>query len=89
MSRRGAWTLIALCAWTLWIWLTFTWIIGHQDHPAAFKIVHGLIAAGSIAFGVAAGRIGYRALRSGSDPAAPPGSAARAELGDREALRSR
>ena len=64
MSKRAAWTLIALCAWSLWVWLTFTWIIGHQDHPMGFKVVHGLIAIGSIAFGLAAGWIGYHGLRA-------------------------
>jgi len=83
MSRRAAWALIALCAWTLWVWLTFTWIIGHQDHPMGFKVVHGLIAIGSIAFGLVAGWIGYRGLRparsQGSDP----------EIADREVMGSR
>ena len=53
MSRRAAWTLIAACAWTVWVWLTFMWIIGHQDHPMGFKVVHGLIAVGSIVVFVA------------------------------------
>jgi type VI protein secretion system component VasK len=83
MSRRAAWTLIALCAWSLWVWLTFTWIIGHQDHPMGFKVVHGLIAVGSIAFGLAAGWIGYRGLR----PAHPAPS--EEEIGDREVMESR
>ena len=76
MSRRAAWTLIALGAWTLWVWLTFMWIIGHQDHPMGFKVVHGIIAAGSIGFGIAAARIGYRALR--------PARGAPAEFADRD-----
>ena len=63
MSRRASWTLIALFAWTTWVWITFMWIIDHQDHPMGFKVVHGLLAVGSIAFGVAAGWIGYRGLR--------------------------
>ena len=89
MSRRAAWTLIALGAWTLWVWLTFMWIIGHQDHPMGFKVVHGIIAVGSIAFGVAAARIGYRALRpAGGSPPAPV-SAVRGEFSDREGLASR
>jgi type VI protein secretion system component VasK len=83
MSRRAAWLLIALCAWTLWVWLTFTWIIGHQDHPMGFKVVHGLIALGSIAFGLAAGWIGYRGLR----PARAQNSDA--EIMDREVMGSR
>jgi hypothetical protein len=89
MSRRAAWTLIALCAWTTWVWLTFMWIIGHQQHPMGFKVVHGVIAAGSIAFGLAAGGIGYRALR----PARPaPGGdrpTGQGEMADREGLASR
>jgi hypothetical protein len=89
MSRRAAWTLIALGAWTLWVWLTFMWIIGHQDHPMGFKVVHGIIAVGSIAFGLAAARIGYRALRpSGGGPPARVG-ADPGEFADREGLASR
>lgn len=63
MSRRAAWTLIALCAWTLWVWLTRMWNIAHQDQTTAFKVVHAMLGMGSIAFGLAAGWIGYRALR--------------------------
>ena len=89
MSRRAAWILIASCAWTVWVWLTFMWIIGHQDHPMGFKVVHGIIAVGSIAFGIAAARIGYRALRPAG--AGSPGrvSADREELADREGVASR
>jgi hypothetical protein len=83
MSRRAAWTLIALCAWTLWVWITRVWIIAGQDQSMGFKVVHGILAAGSIAFGLAAGWIGYRGLRSGRQ-AAPA-----AEFDDREALRTR
>jgi hypothetical protein len=83
MSRRAAWALIALCAWTLWVWLTFTWIISHQDHPMGFKVVHGLIALGSIAFGLVAGWIGYRGLRPvRSQPS-------HGEIMDREVMGSR
>lgn len=79
MSRRAAWTLIALCAWTLWVWITRVWIIAGQDQSMGFKVVHGILAAGSIAFGLAAGWIGYRRLR----PAGGPARAA--ESADREA----
>jgi hypothetical protein len=64
MSRRAAWTLIALCAWTLWVWLTRMWIIAHQDQTMGFKVVHTILGIGSIAFGLAAGWIGYRALQA-------------------------
>jgi len=82
MSRRAAWTLIALCAWTLWVWITRIWIIAGQDQSTGFKVVHGILAGGSIAFGLAAGWIGYRGLR----PARR--SAPDADLADREALRA-
>jgi hypothetical protein len=74
MSRRAAWTLIALCAWTLWVWITRVWIIAGQDQSTGFKVVHGFLAAGSIAFGLAAGWIGYRGLRPANSPdrEAPP-----------------
>jgi len=64
MSRRAAWTLIALCAWTLWVWLTRMWIIAHRHQTMGFKVVHTILGIGSIAFGLAAGWIGYRALRT-------------------------
>jgi len=64
VSRRVAWFLIALCAWSLYIWITLIVIIGRQDHPISFKIVHDTLAVISIAFGITAGAIGYKALRS-------------------------
>jgi hypothetical protein len=65
MSRRAAWTLIALCAWTLWVWITRVSIIFGQDESTGFKVVHTILAFGSIAFGLAAGWIGLRSLRTG------------------------
>ena len=64
MSRRAAWILVALCVWTLWVWITRVWIIAAQDQSMGFKVVHTILAAGSIAFGLAAGWIGLRRLRS-------------------------
>jgi hypothetical protein len=64
MSRRAAWTLVALCVWTLWVWITRMWNILGQDQSMGFKVVHTILAIGSIAFGLAAGWIGFRALRS-------------------------
>jgi len=64
MSRRAAWTLVALCAWTLWVWITRISIIMGQDQSTGFKVVHTILAVGSIAFGLAAGWIGLRRLRS-------------------------
>jgi hypothetical protein len=86
MSRRAAWTLIALCAWTLWVWLTRMWIIAHQDQTMGFKVVHTILGIGSIAFGLAAGWIGYRALRPAGRGAVSPG---RDDSADREARAAR
>ena len=64
VSRRVAWFLIALCAWTLYVWITRVVIIAGQDQSTGFKVVHDILAAISIAFGLVAGYIGVRALRS-------------------------
>jgi len=63
MSRKVAWFLIALCAWTLYVWITRVVIISGQDQTMGFKVVHGVLAAISIAFGLGAGWIGVRRLR--------------------------
>jgi len=64
VSRRVAWFLIALCAWTLYVWITRVVIIAGQDQTTGFKVVHDTLAAISIAFGLGAGYIGWKALRS-------------------------
>ena len=89
MSRRAAWTLIALCAWTLWVWTTRMWIIAHQDQTMGFKVVHTVLGLGSIAFGLAAGWIGYRGLRPRAVPADARVSATAGEIPDREVSPSR
>ena len=63
MSRRAAWALIALCAWTLYVWISRIVIMAGQDESTGFKVVHGILAAVSIAFGLVAGRIGWASLR--------------------------
>jgi hypothetical protein len=68
MSRRAAWVLIAVCAWTLYVWISRIVIMSGQDESTGFKVVHGILALISIGFGLAAGWIGYRRLRRGSDP---------------------
>ena len=68
MSRRAAWVLIALCAWTLYVWISRIVIMSGQDESTGFKVVHGILAVISIAFGLAAGWIGLRRLRRRSDP---------------------
>jgi hypothetical protein len=58
--------LVALCAWTLYVWITRLWIMAGQDESTGFKVVHGILAVISLAFGVAAGWVGVRRLRSGA-----------------------
>ena len=53
-----------MCVWTLWVWITRISIIMGQDQSTGFKVVHTILAIGSIAFGLAAGWIGLRRLRS-------------------------
>ena len=55
--------LVALCAWTLYVWITRLVIMSGQDESTGFKVVHGILAVISIAFGLAAGWIGFRRLR--------------------------
>lgn len=64
MTRRQANLLIVACVWTLYVWITRIFIISGQDESAGFKIVHGVLAAISIAFGLAIGRMGWRARRA-------------------------
>jgi len=64
VSRRAAWFLITLCAWTLYVWITRVVIIAGQDESTGFKVVHDVLAAISIAFGLGAGYVGWKALRS-------------------------
>jgi hypothetical protein len=64
ISKRAAWVLIALCAWTLYVWITRIVIIAGQDgNSGGFIVVHTTLGLISIAFGIAAGWIGFRALR--------------------------
>ena len=63
-SRRAAWLLVLAAAWTLYVWVTRLWIMAGQDESTGFKVVHGVLAAVSIAFGLAVGRIGWRRLRA-------------------------
>jgi len=71
MSRRAAWLLIALCAWTLYVWISRIVIMAGQHQSAGFVVVHVTLAIISIAFGLAAGRIGWRALRRDEREQAP------------------
>ena len=64
VSKRVAWFLIALCAWTLYVWITRVVIIAGQDQSMGFKVVHDILAVISCAFGLGAGYVGVKALRS-------------------------
>lgn len=64
VSRRIAWFLVALCAWTLYVWITRVVIIAGQDQSTGFKVVHDVLAVISIAFGLGAGWVGLKTLRS-------------------------
>jgi len=65
MSRRVAWFLIALCGWTLYVWISRLFIMaGQTGNSAGFIVVHTTLALISIAFGLVAGVIGYKALRA-------------------------
>jgi len=63
LSRRAAWVLVALCAWTLYVWITRIWIMAGQHNSAGFVVVHVTLAIISIAFGLVAGYFGWRRLR--------------------------
>jgi hypothetical protein len=63
MSRRAAWFLVSLCAWTSYVWITRIVIIAGQDQSMGFKVVHDVLGVISIAFGLGAGWLGYRRLR--------------------------
>lgn len=67
MTRRQANLLLAACAWTLYIWISFVVIQTRQSTSVGFKVVHGVLALVSIAFGLAIGRMGWRARRSSAD----------------------
>ena len=79
LTRRNGWFLIALCAWTLYVWLTRLWIMAHQHNSAGFVVVHVTLAIISIAFGLVAGRLGWKALQ------ATPRGGSEATQGERSA----
>ena len=68
MTKRQSRILIACAVWTLYVWISRIVIMSGQDNSAGFKIVHGVLAAVSIGFGLAVGKIGWDARHR---PAAP------------------
>ena len=68
MTRRQANFLILACAWTVYVWISFIVIQSRQhDTSVGFKVVHGVLAVISIGFGLAIGRMGWRARRANPD----------------------
>jgi hypothetical protein len=68
MTRRQSNLLLAACAWTLYIWISFIVIQSRQSNSVGFRVVHGVLALISIAFGLAIGRMGWRARRAAPEP---------------------
>ncbi|HEX2040317.1 MAG TPA: hypothetical protein VHF47_11370 [Acidimicrobiales bacterium] len=53
MTRRDALVLRAFVVWTVFVWANRVWnLLGEDDRSTAFKLVHVLLAAVSIAFAV-------------------------------------
>ena len=80
MTRRQSRILIAAAVWTLYVWISRIVIMSGQDNSAGFKIVHGVLAAVSIGFGLAVGKIGWDARRRSAEHEPP--------AADREPVRS-
>lgn len=66
MTRRVSILLLVAGAWTLFVWVTRLVNMAGEDRSAGFFVVHGLLAFISIAFGLALGVVGWRALRARS-----------------------
>ncbi|HEY3238648.1 MAG TPA: hypothetical protein VGL92_03705 [Acidimicrobiia bacterium] len=70
MTKRQARILVAAAAWTLYVWISRVVILAGQDESTGFKVVHFVLAAVSIGFALAVGRIGllyWRSSRSGPE----------------------
>jgi hypothetical protein len=66
--------LLAAAAWTLYVWGTRMWNIASDPaHDLGFKVVHGLLALVSVAFGVALGVVGWRMRREAAAQQPPAG----------------
>jgi hypothetical protein len=66
VTRRVSILLLAAGGWTLFIWITRLVNMAGEDRSAGFYVVHGALAVISIAFGLAIGVVGWKALRDGS-----------------------
>lgn len=63
MTKGQSRLLLAAAAWTLYVWVTRVFILAGQDSSTGFKVVHFVLAAISIAFGLAVGWVGWTARR--------------------------
>ncbi len=64
MSRRVSILLLAAGGWALFVWITRLVNMAGENRSAGFYVVHGALAAISIAFGLAVGIVGWKALRA-------------------------
>ncbi len=66
MTRRVSILLLAAGGWTLFVWVTRLFNMAGEDRSVGFFVVHSLLAIISIAFGLALGVVGWKALRARS-----------------------
>lgn len=66
MTRRVSVLLLAAAGWTLFVWVTRLVNMAGEDRSAGFYVVHGALAVISIAFALALGVVGWKALRTRS-----------------------
>ena len=78
LTRRQSRILIAAAVWTLYVWISRLVIMSGQHNSFGFNLVHGILAAVSIAFGLAVGKIGWSARRARNG--SPGGSGQQAPL---------
>lgn len=77
ITKRQSRILMGAFAWTTYVWISRLVIMSGQDESAGFKIVHGVLAVISIAFGVAVGKIGWENRQTASRTKDEPGELAR------------
>ncbi len=73
LTKKQTRLLLAASAWTLYVWISRIVIMAGGDDSVGFKTVHMVLAAVSIGFAVAIGRIGLAARRAARDRAQPEG----------------
>jgi hypothetical protein len=63
-QRRDGWLLLAVAAWTAYIWITRVLILARDVESDPAPVVHGAIAAVSLVGAVVVAVIGVRLLRA-------------------------